>query len=127
MSAMVLCVTFFQLCGLIYIIVGSLLKIRDGVFNTYTFPLLNQFVIHGMPLGDLSWGLVVALYFFLPLHTLFGFLGFFGAICRNKLLLIIVSVCPATAVVVPLRYDTINEQNSSFCFPVYLSGKPSVY
>ncbi|XP_021361459.1 uncharacterized protein LOC110455589, partial [Mizuhopecten yessoensis] len=87
--ALFVCFTLIRLIGLLYIIVGTVLIVKDGVLQHATFPLLNQFVVHGMPLGNLSSGLVYGLFFMLILHTNFGCLGLLGVVCHKKLLVII--------------------------------------
>ncbi|XP_021371191.1 uncharacterized protein LOC110461827 [Mizuhopecten yessoensis] len=87
--AILVCTTLIRLCGLFYIILGVLMITKNGVIHRAAFPLLNQFVIGGMPLGNLSAGLIYALFSLFPLHTIFGFLGFFGVIRRNKVIIII--------------------------------------
>lgn len=125
-NAAFVCTTLIRFCGLIYIILGALMIISNGVLYRDAFPFLNQFTIGGMPLGNLTSGVVYALFSLLPLHTIFGSIGVYGALRRKPNLIVIHTVFLLFGITVDIVFIvllsmTLNAVDS------WLSGRFSYY
>ncbi|XP_069122023.1 uncharacterized protein [Argopecten irradians] len=105
--AIYVCIALLRLIGVLYIVVGSVLTGKDGVFNIDAFPLLNQFVVHEMPLGNFSAAIVYSLFFMFPIHSAFGLLGFRGVIYHKKRLIIIFACFLVFGIVSDVTFITL--------------------